>query len=95
MDEEIIIGPNDALIIADIQNDFLPSGALPVKEGDLVIPALNEYATLFHRAHATIVTSRDWHPPNHMSFKAQGGIWPPHCVQETRGAEFSPLLRIP
>ncbi len=95
MDEEITIGPNDALIIADIQNDFLPGGALPVKEGDLVIPALNEYAKLFHRAHATVVTSRDWHPPNHMSFRAQGGIWPPHCIQDTQGAEFSPLLKIP
>ncbi len=95
MDEELTIGPNDALIIADIQNDFLPGGALAVKEGDLVIPALNEYAKLFHEAQATVVTSRDWHPPDHMSFKAQGGIWPPHCIQDTQGAEFSPLLKIP
>ncbi len=95
MENEINLSPKDALIIADIQNDFLPSGALPVKEGDLVIPALNEYARLFHEVHATIVTSRDWHPPNHMSFKAQGGIWPPHCVQGTKGAEFSPLLSVP
>jgi nicotinamidase/pyrazinamidase len=94
MNKEISIDPSDALIITDIQNDFLPGGALPVKEGDLVIPALNEYAAMFHEAHATIVASRDWHPPNHMSFKAQGGIWPPHCVQGTTGAEFSPLLRI-
>lgn len=95
MSEEINIGPTDALIIADIQNDFLPGGALPVIEGDLIIPALNEYARLFKKAHATIVTSRDWHPPNHISFKVQGGTWPSHCVQGTRGAEFSSLLKVP
>ncbi len=95
MSEEIKIGSNDALIIADIQNDFLPGGALPVKEGDLIIPALNDYAALFHKARATIVTSRDWHPPDHMSFKTQGGIWPPHCIQGTKGAEFSTLLKVP
>lgn len=86
---------NDALIITDIQNDFLPGGALPLKEGDLVIPALNEYTKIFRKSNATVVASRDWHPPNHMSFKERGGIWPAHCVQGTRGAEFSTLLKVP
>ncbi len=90
----ITLNSKDALIIADIQNDFLPGGALSVKEGDLVIPALNEYARMFKKAGSVLVASRDWHPPNHISFKAQGGIWPLHCIQGTRGAEFSPLLKL-
>jgi nicotinamidase/pyrazinamidase len=89
------LGSTDALIITDIQNDFLPGGALPVKEGDLVIPVLNEYAKIFHKANAKIVASRDWHPANHVSFTSQGGPWPPHCVQDTEGARFSPNLKLP
>jgi nicotinamidase/pyrazinamidase len=91
----VSITSKDSLIIADIQNDFLPNGALAVKEGDMVISALNEYAKIFQRANANVIASRDWHPPNHISFKAQGGIWPPHCVQGTKGAEFSTLLKLP
>jgi nicotinamidase/pyrazinamidase len=89
------IGNKDALIIADIQVDFLSGGALPVKEGDQTIPVLNEYAKIFKQANAKIIASRDWHPPNHISFKAQGGPWPPHCVQDTEGAKFDPLLKVP
>ncbi len=85
----------DVLIITDIQKDFLPKGALPIKEGDLVIPALNEYAKMFKNAKAKIVASRDWHPKNHASFTTQGGPWPPHCVQDTEGAQFSPDLKLP
>jgi len=86
---------NDALLITDIQNDFLPGGALPVSDGDQVIPILNEYARHFIRTGAHVLASRDWHPPNHMSFKAQGGSWPPHCVQNTEGAMFHKDLRLP
>jgi len=89
------ISNKDALIIADIQVDFLPGGALPVKEGDQTIPALNEYAKIFMQANAKIIASRDWHPSNHISFKAQGGQWPPHCIQDTEGAKFDPGLKIP
>ncbi len=92
---DLNINSKDVLIIADIQKDFLPGGALPVEEGDLIIPALNEYGKIFSKANAKIVASRDWHPQNHVSFTDQGGPWPPHCVQETEGAAFSPDLRLP
>jgi nicotinamidase/pyrazinamidase len=85
----------DALIIVDVQIDFCPGGALPVPEGDAVVPVLNRYIERFSEAGALIVATRDWHPPNHTSFKAYGGIWPVHCVQGTRGAEFHPDLKLP
>ena len=92
---DLNISSKDALIIADIQNDFLPGGALPVDKGDQIIPVLNDYAKMFNKAKAKIVASRDWHPPKHISFKAQGGAWPPHCIKETEGAKFSPELKLP
>jgi nicotinamidase/pyrazinamidase len=85
----------DALLITDIQIDFLPGGALPVEGGDEIIPVINEYIKHFVASKARIIVSRDWHPPNHMSFKPQGGPWPPHCVQNTEGAKFSPNLKLP
>ena len=72
----------------DIQNDFCPGGALPVADGDKVVPVLNKYIQLFRGASAPIIYTRDWHPPDHSSFKAQGGPWLPHCVQGTDGAKF-------
>lgn len=90
-----INGREDALIIVDVQVDFCPGGALPVPEGDKIIPVLNEYIRRFNTAGALIVATRDWHPPNHKSFREYGGLWPPHCVQGTRGAEFHPELRLP
>lgn len=92
---DLNLSSKDALIIADIQKDFLPKGALPVKEGDQIIPALNEYTKIFKNGKAKIFASRDWHPSNHISFVQQGGPWPPHCVQETEGAQFSPDLKLP
>jgi len=86
---------SDALLITDIQNDFLTGGALPVPDGDEIIPVLNEFARIFADAKAPVFASRDWHPSNHCSFKLQGGSWPPHCVQDTKGAEFSPKLKLP
>jgi len=80
----------DALIIADVQNDFLPGGALGVPRGDEVVPALNRYAAAFDARGLPIFTSRDWHPPDHCSFRERGGIWPVHCVAGTKGAEFHP-----
>ena len=85
----------DALLISDVQNDFLPGGTLPVPDGDQIIPVLNEYVRMFRQADAQILTSRDWHPINHMSFKEQGGLWPPHCVEDTEGARFHPDLKLP
>lgn len=84
-----------ALIVVDIQNDFCPGGALAVKEGDRVVPVFNGYLELFKKAGLPVYACRDWHPKNHRSFKAQGGPWPPHCVQETQGAEFHPDLKLP
>jgi len=92
---DLKISNNDALIIADIQKDFLPGGALPIKEGDQIIPVLNEYTKMFNKASAKIIASRDWHPPKHISFTEQGGPWPPHCIHETEGAKFSPALKLP
>jgi nicotinamidase/pyrazinamidase len=89
------LGEGDALLVVDVQVDFCPGGALPVPEGDRVVPALNKYIALFKARGLPVVATRDWHPPNHISFKARGGPWPPHCVQETRGAEFHPELQLP
>ncbi len=80
--------PEEALIVVDMQRDFMPGGALPVPEGDKIIPKVNEYIRKFKEKGALIVATRDWHPPNHISFKEQGGPWPRHCVQGTEGAEF-------
>ena len=90
----------DALLIVDFQNDFTPGGALEVKGGDQIGPALNAIAGRFD----LVVATRDWHPPDHGSFigvevdpeRWHGidppGIWPPHCVQNTPGAELHPSL---
>jgi len=86
---------SDALIAVDVQNDFLPGGSLAVPGGDAVVPALNRYLAAFAARALPVFATRDWHPPKHCSFKAQGGIWPPHCVAATRGAAFAPGLALP
>ncbi|MEW6441668.1 MAG: bifunctional nicotinamidase/pyrazinamidase [bacterium] len=94
----------DALLIVDVQNDFCPGGALPVREGDAVVPLINRISKLFSVVGAT----QDWHPLGHMSFAStypgkkpydtvpwQGTeqvLWPDHCVQGTFGADFHPDL---
>ena len=85
----------DALIAVDVQNDFLPGGSLPVPEGNAVVPAINRYLAAFAARALPVFATRDWHPPNHCSFREQGGIWPPHCVAATRGAEFAGDLALP
>jgi nicotinamidase/pyrazinamidase len=94
MEKNFNLTSQDALLITDIQKDFLPGGALPIPDGDEIIPVLNGYAKRFIEAKAQIFASGDWHPENHMSFKAQGGPWPPHCVQDTEGAKFHPDLKL-
>jgi nicotinamidase/pyrazinamidase len=84
----INIGNHTALVVVDIQNDFCPGGALPVPDGDQVVPAINKYIQLFRSANAQIIYTRDWHPSDHSSFNTQGGPWPPHCVQGSEGAKF-------
>ena len=80
-----------ALVIVDYQNDFTPpDGALAVPEGDAIAPRINELAR--SGDYDLVVATRDWHPPDHGSFTAQGGIWPVHCVQGTDGAQLHPAL---
>lgn len=85
----------DALIVVDVQNDFLPGGSLAVPHGDEVVPVLNRYLDAFARLRLPILVTRDWHPANHRSFKSQGGPWPVHCVAESSGAAFGPGLKLP
>ena len=86
---------SDALIIIDMQNDFCPGGALPVADGDQVVAPLNRYIEKFKREKLPIFATRDWHPEQTKHFKAYGGLWPPHCVQGTKGAEFRADLELP
>lgn len=85
----------DALVVIDLQNDFLPGGALGVAGGDEVIPVMGQYLRLFHERSLPIFATRDWHPRDHVSFRERGGPWPPHCVADTVGAAFAPGLRLP
>jgi len=95
-----------ALVIVDIQNDFLPGGSLAVPGGDKIIPVVNELQQHFE----LVVATQDWHPADHKSFASnhankkpfdiielnglQQTLWPYHCVQGTSGANFSPLLNL-
>jgi nicotinamidase/pyrazinamidase len=85
----------DALLIVDVQNDFLPGGSLPVTRGDEVVPILNRYLQIFTAQALPVYATRDWHPQLHCSFHEQGGPWPPHCVADTRGAQFAATLQLP
>ncbi len=93
--DSIELQRGDALISVDVQNDFLAGGSLAVPRGNEVIPVMNRYIRAFEEKGLPVFATRDWHPANHCSFKAQGGPWPPHCVQGTKGAEFAPDLNLP
>ncbi len=84
-----------ALLLVDIQNDFCPGGNLAVPKGDEIIPRCNNYIELFRSSQLPIFASRDWHPEQTGHFHKYGGIWPSHCLQKTRGAEFHPDLQLP
>ncbi len=102
----MLIDANDVLLVIDVQNDFCPGGALAVPRGDEVIAPIHRIAPLFQH----IVLTQDWHPSNHFSFAASHTgkqpydsielsygpqtLWPSHCVQGTRGAEFHPALKL-
>ena len=86
--------PEDALMVVDVQNDFLPGGALAVPRGDGVIAPLNRVISLFRQRRLPVIFTRDWHPADHCSFRAQGGPWPPHCIAGTPGAAFAPALLV-
>jgi nicotinamidase/pyrazinamidase len=99
--------PNDLLLVVDMQNDFCPGGRLAVAGGDEIIPVIHKIAPLFEH----IVLTQDWHPPNHQSFASahpgkrpfeqvqvtygEQTLWPDHCVQGTRGAEFHSAFHLP
>ncbi|MFP3944370.1 MAG: nicotinamidase [Alphaproteobacteria bacterium] len=93
LEEELHV--DDALIVVDVQNDFCPGGALAVEGGDEVVPVLNRCIDLARRRGVPVYASRDWHPSVHISFKENGGIWPPHCLQDSEGARFHPDLELP
>jgi nicotinamidase/pyrazinamidase len=106
MTETLAVRDQDVLLVVDIQNDFCPAGRLAVPHGDEVVPLINRLASQF--AHA--VLTQDWHPPGHLSFASTHPgrtpyetievpygtqiLWPDHCVQGTRGAEFHGDLRV-
>ncbi|MBP0632303.1 MULTISPECIES: bifunctional nicotinamidase/pyrazinamidase [unclassified Cupriavidus] len=101
------IGPDDCLLVIDVQNDFMPGGALAVPNGDEVVPVINRLA----RAFGHVVVTQDWHPAAHVSFAANHAgtqpfqmltlpygeqvLWPVHCVQDTPGAALHAGLHVP
>ncbi len=86
-------GRGDALILVDVQYDFLPGGALAVPESDQILPVLNSYIGIFERRELPIYMTRDWHPIDHCSFKDFGGPWPTHCVAGSARRRFSEDLK--
>jgi nicotinamidase/pyrazinamidase len=99
--------PTDALLVIDMQNDFMPGGTLAVAEGDAIIPEINELAERFDH----VIVTQDWHPAEHISFAATHGLqpftdtveasygtqslWPEHCIQGSHGAELHGALDLP
>lgn len=101
------ISPRTALLVIDVQNDFIPGGQLAVPEGDLIVPLINRLAGQFKQ----VVIAQDWHPAGHTSFASshpgrqpydviqlpygEQTLWPDHCIQGSRGAEFHSGLDLP
>jgi nicotinamidase/pyrazinamidase len=83
------------MLIIDVQNDFCPGGALPVADGDAVVPVLNRWLAAARKKRIPVYASRDWHPAGHLSFTERGGDWPAHCIQDTPGAAFHADLDLP
>ena len=85
--------PHTALVVVDVQNDFAdPAGSLYVREGEQVVPVVNGEVRAARDAGALVVYTQDWHPAETPHFVTGGGVWPPHCVQGTWGAELHPDL---
>ncbi|WP_158943999.1 bifunctional nicotinamidase/pyrazinamidase [Granulicella sp. S190] len=103
----ILHGPNDALLVIDLQNDFCPGGALAIPEADAIVPLINSLGERFDH----VLLTQDWHPPHHISFAATHvdkqafeviqapygpqTLWPEHCLQHSTGAAFHTGLEIP
>jgi len=101
------ISPRSALLVIDVQNDFIPGGQLAVPEGDQIVPLINRLSGLFKQ----VIIAQDWHPSGHASFASshpgrqpyeviqlpygEQTLWPDHCVQGSAGAEFHPDLKLP
>ena len=85
----------DALLIVDVQYDFLAGGSLAVPDAEAIIPVLNSYIKIFKQASLPVFATRDYHPVDHCSFQVMGGQWPVHCVAGSRGAEFCAELKLP
>ncbi|MCK9382570.1 MAG: isochorismatase family protein [Sulfuritalea sp.] len=85
----------DALLIIDVQADFLAGGSLAVPNGDAVVAPLNEWIARFKAAGLPIFATLDWHPADHCSFREQQGAWPAHCVADTPGARLAGGLALP
>jgi nicotinamidase/pyrazinamidase len=90
-----LLKPDDALLIADVQNDFLPGGALGISGGDEILPVLLSYIGRFQSKGLPIFLTRDWHPVDHCSFRHQGGPWPVHCVAGSPGSLPPPSFEAP
>lgn len=90
-----VLKKGDGLLVVHVQVDFCPGGALPAPEGDKVVPVLNSWIEAAQEMEIPIYASRDWHPQRHISFKQEGGEWPPHCIQDSEGARFHPDLKLP
>lgn len=84
-----------ALLIIDVQNDFLEGAVLAARNTKTLIEPLNQFITAAMDSGYHFFFTRDWHPSNHCSFNSQGGPWPPHCIQGTFGAKFADGLIIP
>lgn len=92
---ETALQSDDALLVVDVQRDFLPGGALAVPDGDAVVAPLSVWIRRFVAAGRPVFATRDWHPADHCSFAPQGGPWPPHCIAASPGAELAPGLELP
>lgn len=84
-----------ALLLIDLQNDFFPGGTMEIPEADSLLPSINAYIRHFSRQAWPILATRDWHPPNHTSFTAQHGPYPPHCIQGSHGAQIHSEIVMP
>jgi nicotinamidase-related amidase len=89
----VTLQPGDALLVVDVQRDFV-AGSVAVPAAAEILPALGRYVGRFRERDLPIVATRDWHPPDHVSFHEQGGVWPAHCVAGSRGAEFAAGLAL-
>lgn len=90
-----VTSSESALLVVDIQKDFCAGGALEAPGGDDIIPAVNHHLADARARGMPVYATRDWHPPTTSHFREYGGVWPPHCVQGTAGAQFHGDLKLP